>query len=440
MFWLELGVVLLAMFIGARKGGIFLGMAGGAGLAVLTFVFHLAPSSPPIDVMLIIIAVVVAASTLQAAGGMDYLVHIAERILRRNPRHITFVAPFVAYAFTFLSGTGNVSFSIMPVIAEVARESGVRPERPMSISVIASQQAITASPISAATVTMVALLAPFKITLLSILSVCVPATLIGILAGAFYSNRMGKDLDKDPEYLKKVEAGQVPPISERKTGAYVPSPGAKLSVALFVLGAILVVSFGTFAELRPQILSAGKLVPMAMPHTIEVTMLVISALMVLLCRVDVNQIVSGSVFKAGMLGIVCIFGLAWMGDTLVANNMDFIKTSVQALVTSYPWIFAIALFFVATLTTSQAATTRALMPLGISLAMPVPALIGVWPAVNGYFFIPNYATLIAGVAFDRTGTTKIGKYVLNHSYMMPGLIATIVSVCTALFLASIIIK
>ena len=440
MFWLELGVVLLAMFIGARKGGIFLGMAGGAGLAVLTFVFHLAPSSPPIDVMLIIIAVVVAASTLQAAGGMDYLVHIAERILRRNPRHITFVAPFVAYAFTFLSGTGNVSFSIMPVIAEVARESGVRPERPMSISVIASQQAITASPISAATVTMAALLAPFKITLLGILSVCVPATLIGILAGAFYSNRMGKDLDKDPEYLKKVEAGQVPPISERKTGAYVPSPGAKLSVALFVLGAILVVSFGTFAELRPQILSAGKLVPMAMPHTIEVTMLVISALMVLLCRVDVNQIVSGSVFKAGMLGIVCIFGLAWMGDTLVANNMDFIKTSVQALVTSYPWIFAIALFFVATLTTSQAATTRALMPLGISLAMPVPALIGVWPAVNGYFFIPNYATLIAGVAFDRTGTTKIGKYVLNHSYMMPGLIATFVSVCTALFLASFLIK
>ena len=440
MFWLELAVVLSAMFLGARLGGIFLGMAGGVGLAVLTFVFHLAPSSPPIDVMLIITAVVVAASTLQAAGGMDYLVHIAERILRKNPRHITFVAPFVAYAFTFLSGTGNVSYSIMPVIAEVARESGVRPERPMSISVIASQQAITASPISAATVTMVGLLSSFQISLLSLLSICVPATLLGVFAGAFYSNRMGKELNEDPEYLRRVQSGLVPPVGERKAEAYVPRAGAKLAVALFVLGAILVVSFGTFAELRPQILVSGKLIPMAMPHTIEITMLVISAIIVLFCRVDVTQIVAGSVFKAGMMGIVCIFGLAWMGDTLVANNMDFIKNSVQALVVSYPWVFAFALFFVATLTTSQAATTRALMPLGISLGMSVPALIGVWPAVNGYFFIPNYATLIAGVAFDRTGTTKIGKYVLNHSYMIPGLIATFVSVSTALFLGSLILK
>lgn len=388
MFFLEFGVVLLMLFLGARLGGIFLGMAGGIRLAILAFVFHLTPSSPPIDVMLIIISVVVAASTLQAAGGMDYLIEIAESILRKNPDRITFVAPFVAYLFTFLSGTGNVVYSILPVIAEVARESGVRPERPMSVSVIASQQAITACPISAATVTLVGLLAPFNISLIDILLVCIPATILGVLAACLYANKVGKELDADPEYLARIEKGLIPPLAEKKPINLAASAtgGAKLSVALFLLGAALVVCFGTFPNLRPILSYDGKLLPMAMTHTIEITMLVISGLMVLLCKVNVGKIVAGSVFQSGMMGIVCIFGLAWMGDTLVSNNMPLIKQQVQTVINAYPWVFALALFAVSSLIMSQAATVRALMPLGISLGIPPYILVGIFPSVNGYFF------------------------------------------------------
>lgn len=437
MFWLQFAVVMAAMFLGARLGGVFLGMAGGMGLAVLVFVFGLAPSSPPIDVMLIIFAVITAASTLQASGGMDYLVRIAEYILRKHPQHISFLAPFIAYIFTFMAGTGNVAYSIMPVIAEVARESGVRPERPMSISVIASQQAITASPISAATAAMVALMAPLGVAMSTILAICIPATLAGVLAGCLYACRMGKELADDPEYQRRLAAGLIAPVEKKEAVAVTGTPEAKRSVALFLLGALCIVIMGTFPELRPDFTLDGKVVKMSMTHTIEIVMLVIAGIMVLSCRVDPANIITGSVFRTGMMGLVCIFGLAWLGDTFVSNNLPTIKESVADLVAEYPWTFAFALFAVSALIMSQAATTRALMPLGISLGMPVASLIGVWPAVNGYFFIPNYATVIAGVAFDSTGTTKIGRFVFNHSYMIPGLITTTVSVGTALLLGKV---
>lgn len=437
MFWLQFAVVMAAMFLGARLGGVFLGMAGGMGLAVLVFIFGLAPSSPPIDVMLIIFAVITAASTLQASGGMDYLVRIAEYILRKHPQHISFLAPIIAYIFTFMAGTGNVAYSIMPVIAEVARESGVRPERPMSISVIASQQAITASPISAATAAMVALMAPLGVAMSTILAICIPATLVGVLAGCLYACRMGKELADDPEYQRRLAAGLIAPVEKKDVVAVTGTPEAKLSVVLFLLGALCIVIMGTFPELRPDFILDGKVVKMSMTHTIEIVMLVIAGIMVLLCRVDPAKIITGSVFRTGMMGLVCIFGLAWLGDTFVSNNLPTIKESVADLVAEYPWTFAFALFAVSALIMSQAATTRALMPLGISLGMPVVALIGVWPAVNGYFFIPNYATIIAGVAFDSTGTTKIGKFVFNHSYMIPGLITTTFSVGTALLLGKV---
>lgn len=436
MFLLEFSIVLLAMFIGARFGGIFLGMAGGMGVAVLAFGFGITPTSPPMDVMLIIMAVVVAASTLQAAGGMDYLVQIAEKLLRRNPEHITFLAPFIAYAFTFCSGTGNVAYSILPVIAEVARESGVRPERPISISVIASQQAITACPISAATVTLLGLLSPFGITLIDIMMICIPASLVAIFCGALYANRMGKKLELDEEYQRRIREGLISSLPKRTE--YAPATKqAKISVLLFLLGALLVVLFGTFPSLRPVLDYSGKLVPLNMTHAIEITMLAISAIMVILCKVDVNKIIDGSVFRSGSMGVICIFGLAWMGDSFVASQMGAIKQSVQEIVATQPWVFAIALFAVSTLTLSQAATTRALMPLGIALGIPAPILISVFPSVNGYFFFPNYATVIAGIAFDRTGTTRIGRFVLNHSYMMPGLITSVTSVMFALVLTKI---
>lgn len=439
MFWLEFMVVILMLLIGVRYGGIFLGMIGGLGLAILTFAFGLTPSSPPVDVMLIIISVVVATAALQAAGGMDYLVSIAEGILRKKPARISFIAPIVTYLFTFLAGTGNVAFSLIPVIAEVARESGVRPERPLSISVIASQQAITACPISAATVAMVGMLSPYHISLIDILKVCIPATFIGVLAGALYASRMGKDLDKDEEFLARVARGEVPAVFSEKTVKREFSKESKLSVALFLLAAFIVVTLGAFPELRPLVNSAGKLAPLSMTNTIEIVMLLMSALMVMTCKIKTDKIIECSVFRSGMMGVVCIFGLAWLGDTLVAANIGFIKNSVEGLVSAYPWIFAIALFAVSILILSQAATVRALMPLGIALGIPAGSLIGMFPAVNGYFFVPSYATLLAGVAFDRTKTTKIGKYVVDHSYMMPGLITTIVSVSIGLLLGKTLI-
>lgn len=439
MFWLAFAVVLGALFLGARRGGIFLGMAGGVGLVILVFGLKLPPSSPPIDVMLIITAVIVAASTLQSAGGMDYLVHVAEKILRKNPSRITFAAPIVAYVFTFLSGTGNVVYSILPVIAEVARDAGVRPERPMSISVIASQQAITASPISAAMAAMVALLAPFNVGMATIMAICVPATLAGVFLGSVYSSRVGVELKDDPEFQRRLAAGMVTASGSGSTTATSVTKEAKRSVYLFLTGAVLIVLFGTVPELRPNFMIDGKATRLSMPHTIEMIMLVIAAIIVLTCKADLNKIISGSVFKQGMMGVVCIFGLAWMGDTLVNNHMSFIKANVQEIVTAHPWVFAIALFVVGALILSQAATTRALVPLGIALGLSPVALVATWPAVNSYFFFPNYATVIAGVAFDTTGTTKIGKFVLNHSFMIPGLIACITSVAVGFAIAGVIL-
>lgn len=437
MFWLEFLVVLLSIFVGARLGGVGLGVMGGVGLTVLTFVFHLQPTSPPIDVMLMIVAVITAAGALQAAGGMDYLVQVAERMLRKNPSRITFMGPIVTYLFTLCAGTGHVAYSVLPVIAEVARESGVRPERPMSIAVIASQQAITASPISAATVALLGLISGYDIQLIDILIISIPATFLGCMIGAVFASRMGKDLDKDPEYLSRMEAGLVPPMNQQQEHQQV-SKQAKLSVFLFLAAAFAVVLLGTFPDLRPAWDAGGKLERMAMPVAIEIVMLTTAALIILLCKVNVDDVVKGNVFIAGVQAVVGIFGIAWMGDTFFAGNMDLLSGSIKSMVTSVPWLFAFALFLLSILLYSQAATVRALMPLGIALGIPAPFLIAMFPAVNGYFFIPNYGTIIAAINFDRTGTTRIGKYILNHSFMIPGLVSTASAVVIGFLLIQIL--
>jgi anaerobic C4-dicarboxylate transporter DcuA len=438
MFWFELLVVLLAIFVGARLGGIGLGVMGAIGLAVLTFGFHLQPTTPPIDVMLMIVAVVTAAGALQAAGGLDYLVHLAEKALRKNPKHITFLGPFVTYVFTLVAGTGHVSYSVLPVIAEVATDSKIRPERPLSISVIASQQAITASPISAATVALLGMLTPFGIGLTDILSICIPSTLMGVFVGALFASRMGKELDKDPDYLKRLEDGLVEPLGKDEGSKHVPTT-AKVSVWLFLLGAVLIVLFGSFDFLRPEWIVDGKAMRLGMPETIEIIMLSIAALILILGKVNVAKVGKGSVFSAGMQAVIAIFGIAWMGDTFFKGNMPFLQSSLLSMVTTYPWLFAFALFVLSILLYSQAATVRALVPFGIGLGLSAPAIIAMFPAVNGYFFIPNYPTIVAAINFDRTGTTRIGRYVLNHSFMIPGLIATAVAITVGFMLATIIL-
>lgn len=430
---IQFAIVLLAILIGARIGGIGLGAMGGLGLMILAFVFNLQPTSAPIAVMLMIFAVVTAAATLEATGGMNYLVKVAEKILRKNPGAITYMAPLVTYVFTVFAGTGHVAYSVLPVISEVAREGKVRPERPLSIAVIASQQAIVASPISAATVAMLGILSPFDITLPQILMVTIPATLIGILFAAFMIRNKGIELEKDPEYQRRFKKGLENRI---ETNEEAITSKAKLSVLFFLLGTISIVLLGTFEQLRP-VFGEGNI--MGMATTIQIVMLSVAALNLLICKADVEKVATGSVFRAGAVAIVAIFGIAWLGDSFFNGHMDTIAPAIEGMVTSAPWIFALALFIMSIFLNSQAATATALMPVGLALGISPVFLIAMLPAVNGYFFLPNYGPIIAAIGFDRTGTTKIGKYIFNHSFMIPGLLATGVALVLGFAFAQILL-
>ena len=431
---LQLLIVLIAIIIGARLGGIGLGVMGGIGLALLIFVFGLQPTAPPIDVMLMIVAVISAASCMQAAGGLDYMVKLAEKVLRKNPSHVTILSPIVTYLFTFIAGTGHVAYSVLPVIAEVARETKIRPERPLGIAVIASQQAITASPISAATVALLGLLP--GVTLFDIIVITVPATLVGVLVGAFCSMKVGKELLDDPEYQRRVKEGLIGDDSV-KTADVANANKAKWSVIIFLMATLLIVLFGSISEMRPTFMVEGKAVMMDMPAIIEILMLSAAALILLFLRIDGIEAVKGSVFPAGMQAVIAIFGIAWMGDTFIKGNIEQLTGSIESIVQSMPWLFGLALFVMSILLYSQAATVRAIVPLGLALGISPYLLIAMFPAVNGYFFIPNYPTVVAAINFDRTGTTGIGKYVLNHSFMMPGLVATGVAITTGMLLVSV---
>lgn len=434
---LQLAFVLTAIVIGARIGGIGLGVMGGIGLGILTFVFGLQPTAPPIDVMLMIVAVITAAACMQAAGGLDLMVKAAEHLLRKRPSQITLLSPLVTYLFTFVAGTGHVAYSVLPVIAEVAKETKIRPERPLGIAVIASQQAITASPISAATVALLGLLSGYDISLPDILMITIPATLIGVLLGALYSLKVGKELTNDPEYQRRLKEGllgndryELKDVTNKRKALW--------SVIIFIVATIFIVIFGSFDNLRPSHLIDGNVVTVEMSAIIEILMLSAAALILLITRANGLKAAQGSVFSAGMQAVVAIFGIAWMGDTFLQGNMTALKDSIEGIVTQMPWLFGIALFIMSILLYSQAATVRAFMPLGIALGISPYLLIAMFPAVNGYFFIPNYPTVVAAINFDRTGTTRIGKYVLNHSFMMPGLIATIGSVGAGILLSKII--
>jgi len=433
---LQFVVVLAAIWMGARSSGVGLGLWGAVGLLILVVAFGVDPTSPPIDVMLIILAVIMAASVMDAAGGIDFLVRIAERVIRANPKYVTIVAPLTTWSFTFVAGTGHIVYPLLPVIYETAHQSGVRPERPMAIATIASQQAITASPVAAATAAMIGLFAEKGLTqwgLPQILMVCVPATLTGVLAGAIVSMFVGKDLEHDPAYQARLSAGEVPP----PTAAAERPPlkaAAKRSALIFLAGVALVVLSGFFPALRQL---PGAKAPLAMPTVIEIIMLSVAAVMLVATKVAVDEVPKTATLRSGVVAVIGIFGLAWLGDSFIGANQAVIVPAISAMTEAAPWTFAIGLFGASVLLYSQAATARALMPLGIALGIPPQFLIGAFPSVNGYFFIPTYGSLIAAINFDLSGTTKIGTYVLNHSFMIPGLVATFVAVLTGLVLAKL---
>jgi len=432
---LQFLVIIGALAMGARAGGVGLGLWGAVGLLVLVAGFGVTPAAIPGEVLLIVLTVIMAASAMEVAGGIDFLVRVAEKIIRKNPKQVTIVAPVVTYAFTFAAGTGHIVYPLLPVICEVAHENGIRPERPMAVATIASQQAITASPVSAATAAMIGLLSSHGVGLMTILAICVPATLISVVITAFVQLRVGKDLKDDPEYQKLLASGELQPPGKSHGAAAPPLPkGAKASAWIFLAGVAVVVLAGIFPELRTVASTPDK--PLTMPVSIAIVMLTVAALILTITKAPVGEVPKCKTCQSGVTAIIGILGLAWLGDTFINANRDTIIGGLSGMAEAAPWTFAIGLFLASMLLYSQAATTRALMPLGLSLGIPAPFLIGMFPAVNGYFFIPNYGTLIAAMQFDRTKTTRIGKYLLNHSFMLPGLICTIGAVIIGLLIGS----
>ena len=436
MIWLEFAIVLACIFLGARIGGAGLGTMAAFGLAIFVFGFGAKPGALPIDVIFIIVAVIAAAAAMQAAGGLDLLVAIASRLLRQRPQSITYVAPAVAWLFTFFAGTGHVAYSILPVIAEVSRKAGVRPERPMSISVIASQQAITASPVSAATAAMIGLFAAngSPLGLKDILMICVPATFIGCMLGALAGSRMGKELAADPVYQERLAQGLIHDV-QVDAGAS-ERPGARASVLIFLVAVVAVLLLGIFPELLPSwATDDGGVKRLSMTAAIEILMLCAAGGIMLVSRFKPDEMIASSVMHAGIVAVISILGIAWLGSTFFEANRAVIEGGIADVVKQYPWVFSIGLFTLSILLYSQAATVAALMHVGVGLGISLPMLIAMFPAVNGYFFLPTYGTIVAAISFDQTGTTGIGKYVVNHSFMLPGLVATVSAVFIGLVIA-----
>ena len=430
---LQFAIVLALIFKGARVGGIGLGIYGMVGVFILVFVFGMKPGNLPIDVMLIIVSVITAAAALQAAGGLDYLVGLAAKFLRKHPTHITYFGPLTTWLFCLVAGTAHTCYSLLPIISEIATNSKIRPERPLSVATIAASLGITGSPVSAATAAIIStdLLGGAGIELKDVMIICIPASLIAILVAAFVQNRIGKELVDDEVYKERVAKGIIDPEHDSKLIDEMiknPNPRAKYAVVAFLLGVLMVVVFGSVPSLRPSFMVDGMLHRVTMPETIEIVMMSVAALILVVGKANVHDAVKGNVFGAGMNAMVAIFGIAWMGDTFFNGNLAFFKEHIANVVTQYPFLFAKALFFMSIMLFSQAATVRTLYPLGIGLGIAPLALVAMFPAVNGYFFLPNYPTTVAAINFDRTGSTHIGRFVVNHSFQVAGFITTFVSI------------
>ncbi len=434
MLWLEVIVVLGAIFFGARLGSIGIGYAGGVGVLLLTLGLGLKLGAIPIDVILIIMSVIAAIAAMQVAGGLDYLVSLAEKILRKNPKQITFLAPIITYVMTLLAGTGHTAFSTLPVIAEVAKEQGIRPSRPLSIAVVASQIAITASPISAAVVFFGSLLdEKFHIGYLQLLAICIPSTFLACMIAAFVSNFLGQDLKDDPIYQDRVAKGLVKIRGSLQLDI---QPHAKLSVLIFLLAIVAVVVYATLISKNIGVIKNPVL---PRDSAIMLFMLTAATFISFFCKINTARVLNASTFKSGMSACICVLGVAWLGDTFISNHIEQIKAYAGDLLNVYPWLLAVILFFASTLLYSQAATTKALMPSAILLGVSPVTAIASFAAVSALFVLPTYPTLLAAVEMDDTGSTRIGKFVFNHPFMIPGIIAIACSVAFGFIIGGLVI-
>ena len=441
----EFALLLFFLYVGSRFGGIGLGVVSGIGLLFEVLVLRMPPSKPPIDVMLIILAVVTCASILEAAGGLKYMLQIAERILRKNPKRITILGPMVTYVMTLMLGTGHAVYSIMPIIGDIALKNKIRPERPMAAASVSSQLGITGSPISAAVVYYLDQITQINmfqnVSLLSIVTVTITATFCGTLALSLYSMRRGKELEDDPEYQRRMNdptwRERILNTTSTTLNEQLPS-AARNSVLLFLLAIVCIVIVAMLPEIRTVTIE-GEAKPISMTLMIQMLMLAFGGIILLATRTDVQKVPNGVVFKSGMVAAIAIFGIAWMSDTYFTYAMPQFKEAVTGMVEKAPWTFAFALFAVSVVINSQAATAKMLLPVGIGLGIPAPILVGLMPATYAYFFIPNYPSDIATINFDVSGTTKIGKYYFNHSFMAPGLVGVVVACIVGIAVAKLVI-
>ncbi len=433
MIWIQLLVVLLFIYLGARLGGIGIGFMGGMGVVALSLL-GLKPGAIPFDVISVIMAVIMAIAAMQVAGGMDYLVKVAERILRKNPKYITFLAPTVTYFMTVLAGTGHTAFSTLPVIAEVAKEQGIRPSRPLSIAVIASQIAITASPISAAVVFLSASLEQhFGLSYLQLLGIWIPTTYAACMVTAVICNFLGKDLKDDPIYQERLAKGLITMRGELQVDI---KPYAKRSVGIFIVAILIVMLYATAISKTVGLIENPIL---SRDNAIISFMLATAAIITLACKVDTSNITNAATFKSGMSAVICVLGVAWLGNTFVEGHIDQIKAVSAEFLQQYPWSLAVILFFASTLLYSQAATAKALYPTALLLGVSPEAAIAAFAAVSALFILPTYPTLIAAVEMDDTGSTRIGKYVFNHPFLIPGVIAIALAVTFGFLMAGAVL-
>ena len=435
----QLCIVLGALWIGSRYGSLALGAISGIGLAILVFCFQMKPGTPPTDVIYIIIAAVTCAGIMQASGGMDWMIQIAERILRKHPERITFLAPLCTFFLTVLVGTGHVVYTLMPIICDIALKKGIRPERPCGVASIASQVGITCSPIAAAVVAFVSISNAngFDVTIPQVLMISIPSCLCGLMAAAAASYKRGLDLDKDPAFQAKLKDPEqynyIYGDNATTLDKTIPQ-SAKNAVFIFLGALAVIVMFAVFPQLLPTF-ESGRL---KMNLVIQIVMISAAAFMILFCKADPKKAVAGPVWQSGMVAVVAIYGIAWLADTYFSNYISEIQLMLEEVVEMYPWSIAFVFFLVSVLINSQGAVVVAMLPLAYKLGIPGPILLGVLPSVYGYFFIPNYPSDIATVNFDRSGTTVIGKYLLNHSFMMPGMVSVIISTLTSYLLSSLI--
>jgi anaerobic C4-dicarboxylate transporter DcuB len=436
MFYVHMMLLLAVIFIGIRHGGIAFGLLGGLGVSVLAFVFGVAPGTPPIGVMLIILAVVSASATLEATGGLKLLVKYAEKMLRKHPNKIVFLGPLSTYSLTVLVGTGHSVYPLLPVIYDVAYKKGIRPERPMAMASVASQMGITASPIAAAAAVVMATAVDnnLDIGLLNVLMVTIPATLTGLLVACTWSLHRGKDLDKDPEFKERCQDeefrnGLIDNDAEAEDGS-TEDKKAKTGLTVFVLGIVSVIFVAMFGKDLGLLPDGVK-----MSVAIQFLMLSVGAIILLTTKVQPKKIVTSHVFIAGMTAVIIIFGIAWMSDTIISFHKPYLIEMVRDIVNLHPWTFAIAMFVVSIFLKSQAAVLTIMLPLGFSLGIPSEVIIGVLPACYAYFFFPFYPSDLAAITFDRSGTTRIGKYILNHSFIIPGFIGVSTATIVGYFLS-----